>query len=169
MGRQVADTFVGWEPSFFCCDCIGPSYDDEHKYEGSGDEEKQSLLEKEPDHSLRPDAFLVVTHGSLSSSNIIDAKRRKNSLYAWIIRIIGFILMCSGLYFLFQPLLVLLKVIPFIANIVSVGVFFVAFLTSLVLTLVIVSLAWVVARPLLVTLLVGTGVGIFVLFSKVKA
>jgi len=162
MGRQVGDSFEGWEP---VCPCFEHNYGDESKY----DEEKQSLLVQERKLTVRHDQLLYLTYGIVSAQHIIEEKRRENAFMTWIWRLIGFIMMCGGLYALFAPIIVFLKVIPFIANVVGAGLFFASFLTTLVLTFVIVSFAWVIARPFLVTFLVAAGVGLFVLFSKVRA
>jgi len=164
LGRQVGDSFVGWEPSFCPCTEQPGRYADS-KY----DPEEQSLIAKERQGSIRQDQLLEIYHGNMPVKNIIERKRSESALTTWAVRLLGFVMMCAGLYSFFSPIIVLLKVIPFIAHTISAGVFIVALLTSVILTLVIVSFAWIVARPLLVTLLVATGVGIFVLVNQVHS
>jgi hypothetical protein len=67
----------------------------------------------------------------------------------WILRLVGFILMLVGFSLLFRPLSVLADVVPFIGDIVGVGTGFVAFLLSLPLSLLVISVARIFYRPLI--------------------
>jgi len=159
MGRQIGNSFEGWEPAL--CPCQEKDYHDD-KY----DEEKQKLIQEERQVVIRQDHILLLTYGWVSAQNMLEGQRSKNYWTTWIFRVVGFCLMCGGLYSVFLPIIVLLKVIPFIATLASSGLFLVVFITSLVLTLIIVSVAWVFSRPFLVAGLVAIAVGIVVLVSE---
>jgi len=63
-----------------------------------------------------------------------------------------------------------LKVVPFFATIASGGVFLVCFVVSLLLSIVIISLSWVIARPFLVIglALLGVGIGLLITYLHKK-
>jgi len=160
MGRQMGPSFEGWEPAFSPCF-------EKVQTDAKFDAEHQRLIAEEEEGTIRHEHILLISRGTFSAALLLENREKASRFVTWAFRLIGFIMMCGGLNAIFAPIIVLLKVVPFIANIAAGGVFAVAFLSSILLTLVIVSLAWFLARPLLVTLAVAIGVGVFVLVSEV--
>jgi len=168
IGKQVNNTFVGWEApwcGFACC----------ASKEKEFDEEKQQLMEYKSEDDVsgfRQDKALYIRQGHQLAIKIFEELETKNFTVTMIIRIVGFLLMFFGLYLILNPVVTLLRVIPFIgtffANLLSVGIFFVCFLSCLILTLVIVSIAWVFARPFLTLGLILTGVSLFLIITLAK-
>ena len=78
-------------------------------------------------------------------------------------RIAGLLLVILGLKGIFSILTTLLKVLPFLANIVELGVNLVCGVLGLVWSLLIIALAWLFYRPLIaiVLLVVITALIIF--------
>jgi len=77
-------------------------------------------------------------------------------------------MMFIGLSLIFKPLSTLGAVIPFLGNLLGMGLGLIAGLISFVLTLITIALAWVFYRPLLGIglLLVAGGVGYFLWKKK---
>lgn len=104
--------------------------------------------------------------GLVSSESMFVAAQKANKIMTWILRLVGFILMLIGFSLLFRPLSVLADVVPFIGNIVGAGTGFVAFLLSLPLTLLVISVAWIFYRPLIGIPLVIAAVAGFVFLIR---
>jgi hypothetical protein len=97
------------------------------------------------------------------------AAEAENNLLAWILRLVGFVLMFLGLLSVFQPLKVLADVLPLAGSIVGAGTGFVAFALSLAGSLTIIAFAWLWYRPVLgIALLALAGVGIYFLVKALR-
>jgi hypothetical protein len=108
--------------------------------------------------------------GTVSAEAMFASAHKANKIMTWILRLLGFVLMFVGFSLLLRPLSVLADVVPFIGNIVGVGTGFVAFLLSLPLTLLMISIAWIFYRPLIgVPLVVAAIAGFAFLISKLMA
>lgn len=93
--------------------------------------------------------------GVFSADTMFKSAQNSNKVFTWIFRIVGFVLMLIGWSLIFSPLSVIADVVPFIGSIVAVGTGIIAFLISLILSLLTIAIAWVFYRPVLgVSLLV---------------
>ena len=76
-----------------------------------------------------------------------------------MIRLLGFVLVMFGIYLLFSPFLHTLSLIPFLGYLMSQGVSAIimifAFLASVILTFLTISLAWLYYRPALSLLMIS--------------
>jgi hypothetical protein len=104
--------------------------------------------------------------GTVSSEAMFASAHAANKLFTWLLRLLGFILMLIGFSLLFRPLSVLADVVPFIGNIVGAGTGFVAFLLSLPLSLLVISVAWIFYRPLIGIPLVIAAIAGFVFLIR---
>jgi hypothetical protein len=86
----------------------------------------------------------------------------------WILRGVGFVVMLIGFCLIGGPLAALAAVIPFLEGVVDVGVFLVAFMVSVPLSLFIIAMAWFAHRPLLSGVLVAAGIGAAVLIRMLR-
>jgi len=136
---------------------------------------KQLLLEsksEEDQAGLRPNKALFIRKGQVHPTTIIEEAESRNSIITWVIRILGFLCMMIGLYLILNPVVTVIRVIPFLgnffSNLLAVGIFFVVFIVTLIITCVIVSLAWVFARPFVTLGVVSFGVGLFLLITFIK-
>lgn len=95
----------------------------------------------------------LLTVGVKTADEMFKAEEQSNKVITWILRAVGFFLMFIGLMLITGPLTTLLDIIPliggFFSSIVGAGVGLVAFGLSLTLSLVTISIAWIVFRPLL--------------------
>jgi Transmembrane protein 43 len=104
--------------------------------------------------------------GLVSADAMFTAAHQANKFMTWILRLVGFILMLVGFSLLFRPLSVLADVVPMIGNIVGAGTGFIAFLLSLPLSLLVISVAWIFYRPLIGIPLVVAAIAGFVFLIR---
>jgi hypothetical protein len=108
--------------------------------------------------------------GKQSAESMFASAQAANKMLTWVLRVVGFIMMLIGFNMLFRPLSVLADVVPFIGNIVGAGTGFIAFLLSLPLSLLVISVAWIFYRPLIgIPLVVAAIVGFVLLFRALMA
>jgi hypothetical protein len=99
--------------------------------------------------------FSVLRMGKQDMDEIFESEHSQNTLFLWIWRIVGIMLVILGLKGIFDIVVTLLKVVPFIANIVGWGIGVVCTVVGLVWSLIIIAIAWLFYRPLLGTALLA--------------
>ena len=106
----------------------------------------------------------LLENGTFSAAEMFKTAQESNHVLTIILRVVGFFLMFFGLCLVLKPLSVLADVLPILGDMVSIGTGFIAFLVSLVLSLVTIAIAWILYRPLLAIglLAIGAGVGYFI-------
>lgn len=108
-----------------------------------------------------------VSAGAVDAAGVFAAAEKGNMLMAWILRLVGFLMMFIGLKMVLAPLQVLADVVPFIGSIVGVGTGLVAFAVALPCTLVTIAIAWIFYRPVIgIALLVIAAASIAFLVCK---
>ena len=109
-------------------------------------------------------------NGIRSADEMFDSARKNNAILTWILRLVGFILLFSGLSAVLRPIRVLTDVLPFLGKIVGMGLGFVAFMVALVFWLVTVAIAWVAYRPLVgIPLLIAAAAVVFLLVKRSRS
>jgi hypothetical protein len=94
------------------------------------------------------------------------AAQSENTFIAWLLRLVGSIVMFIGTALVFTPLKVLADVLPLAGRIVGAGTGFIAFLLSAVSTTTIIALSWLWYRPLLGIALLALAAGGLFLIKK---
>ena len=113
--------------------------------------------------------FQTLVMGRKDASEIFEAEHSTNNFILWVLRILGVVLVVSGLKGIFNILQTLLKVVPFLANIIGWGVGLVCTVVGVVWSLVVIALAWLFYRPLLgIGLLLVAGFIVWVFAFKGK-
>ncbi len=113
--------------------------------------------------------FQTLVMGQKSGDEIIEAAKEANNVWLWILRIIGIVMVISGLKGIFAFLETILKVVPFVANIVGWGVGVVCTVIGVAWSLIIIAIAWLFYRPLLgIALLAVAGFLVWVFAFKGK-
>ena len=113
--------------------------------------------------------FSSVQNGVVSAEQMFNSKHKSNSMWTWILRLAGLLLIISGLKSMFSILPSLFKVLPFLGNIVEAGVGLVCSILGFVWSLLIISIAWLFFRPVIgISLLLIVGGGIWYLKKKAK-
>ncbi|MDD9302720.1 MAG: hypothetical protein HUK40_10465 [Desulfobacter sp.] len=105
--------------------------------------------------------------GLFSAAAMFKNAQSANTLLAWGLRCLGVFLMMIGFFLLFNPLSVIADVVPFIGNIVEFGIGIIAFLLTLILSAIVIAIAWIFYRPV-IALLILTG-AVVVAFLAVRA
>ena len=70
-------------------------------------------------------------------------------MIAWLLRLLGFLMLFGGVRTMLGPLTVLSDIVPFLGRIVRFGTGLVAFLVAMPCTLVTIAIAWIAHRPAL--------------------
>ncbi len=110
-----------------------------------------------------------ITSGVQSKETMFAAAQSENTFIAWLLRLVGFIVMFIGTALVFNPLKVLADVLPLAGRIVGAGTGFIAFLLSAVSATTIIALSWLWYRPLLgIALLALALSGLFLIKKAFK-
>ena len=114
-------------------------------------------------------SFSALVLGERSMEEMFESEKAGNNMLTWILRILGFIFISAGLKQIFDFLSTLLKVVPFLASIMSWGVGLVCNVIAFAWTLIVVAIAWLFYRPLLsVCLLAIAGAAVYYFAIKGK-
>jgi len=90
-----------------------------------------------------------VTEGILSSDEMINKMQDNNDMLKWGLRGTGALLIILGYAALISPLTRLASFIPFLGGFVGGTISFIAFLTGVANSLMIIAIAWIRFRPVL--------------------
>jgi hypothetical protein len=113
--------------------------------------------------------FQTLVMGKKSMDEIFEGENSANSMWTWILRIAGIFLVVFSLKMVFGFIETLLKVVPFVSNIVGWGVGIVCTIVGVVWSLIVIAVAWIFYRPLLgIALLVIAGLLIWLFAFKGK-
>jgi len=125
-----------------------------------------SVIAKQVDNTFEPYAtkaggtIELLQTGLHSADAMIQKAQKSNKMLAWILRLVGFMLMLIGLNMILRPLSVLADVLPFLGNIVGAGTGILSLLLAAILSLITIAIAWIVYRPLLGIILFVVAVGL---------
>ena len=115
--------------------------------------------------------FSALTSGKVSIDEIFENRQSSNNMFLWIGRIFGILLVIGGLKGIFDLLSTLLKVVPFLANIMNFGVGLVCNIVGVVWSLLVIALAWIFYRPVIgvsIIVVIVAIVGFFAYRGKKK-
>ena len=118
-------------------------------------------------------SYMDIRNGNLAAKEVFAANEKAESMWVWILRIAGFLIMAAGFNAIFRPLSVLADVLPFLGNIAEAGCGIVSKLLAFGLSMLVIAVAWLFYRPLLAIclfVLMGAAIfGIITLVAKAKA
>ena len=107
--------------------------------------------------------FQKLVTGKKSIEEIFDGEKSINTILTWLFRLLGTLLVIWGLKAMFAFIETILKVVPFLANIVGWGVGLVCTIVGVVWSLIVIAIAWLFYRPVLgITLLVIAGLLVWI-------
>jgi len=98
-------------------------------------------------------SFSALNMGNVSQEEIFEGEHSANKLLLWVFRILSLILVIAGLRSFFSILVTVFKVVPFLSNIVGMGVGLVCGVVGFAWTLIVAALAWVAYRPVVAIIL----------------
>ncbi len=115
--------------------------------------------------------FSTLVMGQKSVDEIYQSEHDTNSMMLWLLRIVGIAIVIGGLKTTFGIFETLMKILPFLANIVGFGVGLICTIVGTVWSLLVIAIAWIAYRPVLgITILVVAGgiLGFFVYRGRQK-
>ena len=112
--------------------------------------------------------FNALQTGVLSADQMFEGRHSSNKMWLWIFRLVGILLVVSGLKGIFGFLETLAKVVPFIANILGAGVGLVCSLVGFAWSFIVIALAWLAYRPVLGISLIVIAIALIIFLSKKK-
>jgi len=113
--------------------------------------------------------FSGVAMGTVSAETMFASAHSSNSMITWILRLVGVVLVVFGLKTMFGILPALFKVLPFLGDIVGMGVVLICGVVGVAWSLIIIAIAWLFYRPLIaIPMLVLAAAGIWYLKQKGK-
>ncbi|MCC5845326.1 MAG: TMEM43 family protein [Verrucomicrobia bacterium] len=114
-------------------------------------------------------SYTRVQTGEHSKAAMIAQAEQEVKILTWILRLVGWIAMSSGMGMILAPMRIMADVLPFLGRIVGAGLGLITGLISGVLTLVTIAIAWVAVRPLIgVPLLIAAAVLLFFVIKKTR-
>lgn len=110
--------------------------------------------------------FIFTRSGMVSAQKIFQEELDANSMLTWILRFVGLLVMFIGFNMILKPLSTLANVIPMVGSLVGGVTGLIAGAITLILGSIIIALAWFTSRPMLSLGIIGTGVVIGIILSK---
>ena len=136
---------------------------------------KVTIIAKQKDNtftnfkSKNGKTFSTLQMGTRDAAEIYEGAHESNHTMMWIFRIVGILMVIGGLKGIFAFIETILKVVPFVANIIGWGVGVVCTVIGVVWSLIIIALAWLFYRPIIgICLLAVAGFLVWVFAFKGK-
>ena len=93
--------------------------------------------------------ILMVRAGTASADQMFAQAKAANQTMSWVLRGLGLVVMIAAFGMVLAPLGVLADVVPLFGSIIRTGTGLVAAAAGLIVSLVVIALAWFVYRPLI--------------------
>ncbi|MFT4974426.1 MAG: hypothetical protein ACI8S6_000308 [Myxococcota bacterium] len=107
-------------------------------------------------------SIAMIEAGNRSAPEMFASAQASNTTGTWIMRVVAFFFVFVGMNLVLGPLRTMSGYVPLLGRVFSAGLTLVTFFLASALTLVTISMAWIVARPLLGIFLLLVGGGAFV-------
>ena len=107
--------------------------------------------------------FQTLRMGKKSIEEIFEEENESNTMWTWILRIVGILLVISGFKSLFSFLETLLKVVPFLSSIFAFGVGIICTIVGIVYSLIVIAVLGII-----LLLIAGFLVWVFAFNGKKK-
>ncbi|ADL02385.1 TMEM43 family protein [Brevundimonas subvibrioides] len=101
--------------------------------------------------------ILLVADGDVPAGDMFQSAQDANNMIAWLIRIVGMVLLMVGFGLILAPLGVLADVLPLAGTIVRMGTGLIGFVLGLVVGTVTIALAWLAFRPVTTIIILAVG------------
>lgn len=106
------------------------------------------------------DELFMLREGTLSKKEMFEEAAQENFLMTWGLRLVGFLIMFAGVYFMFHPLVVFVSGLPLFGGIIGLGMGFFSGIIGLALSLVAIGISWFSYRPLIAFLSIIGALGV---------
>ena len=108
-------------------------------------------------------SIFILKRGTLSAEEMFKQAQHDNRIAAWMLRLVGFLMMFFWIKLVKQPFKVAVDIIPCIGDILDLGAFFLA----LIFSVLIIAVSWAAYRPFLcVPILAGLGWLSYVIWKR---
>jgi hypothetical protein len=110
-------------------------------------------------------SVLLVESGTHSAMEMFQHAQTQATAVAWLLRLVGFVIMYLGFVSLAKPLSTFADVLPFLGNLVGGATSCIMFPVALALSLTVIALSWIAVRPFVaipILLAIAGGVYYFV-------
>lgn len=101
--------------------------------------------------------FLLVADGDVPAGDMFQSAQDANNMIAWIIRVVGMVLLMVGFGLILAPFGVLADVLPLAGTIVRMGTGLIGFVLGLTVGTVTIALAWLAFRPITTIIILAIG------------
>lgn len=131
-----------------------------------------SIISQQTGDTFRPyqtkagDPLDMLSDGNVSAEMMFKKAEEAAVMRTWLIRLGGFLMMAIGLFMIGGPLVAVVDFLPFLGDLLSVGVALFAGLVAAALSLVTIAVAWIFYRPVLGVVLLVVAVGLIVGLKK---
>lgn len=99
----------------------------------------------------------LVADGDTPAADMFQSAQDANNLIAWVIRVVGVILLMVGFGLILAPLGVIADVLPLAGTIVRMGTGLIGFVLGLLVGTVTIALAWLAFRPITTIIILAIG------------
>lgn len=130
----------------------------------------QSGAALEPFLEGKREVSRLVTN-TMSARAMFAKAQDENKSLAWLLRVVGFLMMWAGLRMMLGPIAMLLAFLPFLKKLAEIGISVITFLIASALSLVTIAIAWLFYRPALsisLLALAGGAIYLVILYRKRK-
>lgn len=111
-------------------------------------------------------ALEMLDLGLKSGEQMFAEAEAANATLTWILRFVGWLAMAIGISMVFSPLAVVADVIPFLGDMLGLGIAIFAGLVAAVLSLITIAIAWFFYRPVLGVALLLAAVALVVWLKR---
>lgn len=110
----------------------------------------------------------LVTAGSKTAAEMIQAAEAENAVLTWILRAVGVVLVFVGFSLIFAPIRVLADVVPIFGSIVGFGTGLIAGVLTLVVAPLVIAVAWFAHRPITAAIILAIGAALAFGLSRLR-
>jgi len=107
-----------------------------------------------------------LTAGTHSSEDMFASERSNNKATAWLLRIIGILLIFFGLRNIFKFIETTTSIVPVLGSIVKFGIGLASFLITIAWSFIVIAVGWLFYRPLLGILMLAGGCALIWYLNK---
>jgi hypothetical protein len=93
------------------------------------------------------DTIDLLAMGASSADEMFKTAQEENTIFTWLLRGVGFVMMFAGVAMLLGPLFTVINFVPFLGALVEKASLVVAFALTFLLSVIIIALAWLVYHP----------------------
>jgi hypothetical protein len=108
----------------------------------------------------------LVEAGNVTAPQMFAHAEAANRMLTWILRAVGFGMMFFGGLLALGPISAFAHVLPFLGSLVEIGFAIVSFFLSVIVSMLVIAIAWIVYRPILGVLLIAAAIGCIVLLKR---